>query len=171
MITIRPERPEDREAVGRINRQAFGGDAEALLVEALRASPAFIPDLSLVALEGTEAVGHILFTRLTVRDAGVARPALALAPMAVLPALQNRGIGSALVRRGLEDARKLGHGVVILVGHPKYYPRFGFVQARPLGILPPFEVPDDAFLVLGLREGALEGFRGTVEYPPEFSQA
>ena len=115
-------------------------------------------------------MGHILFTRVTVTEAGVARPALALAPMAVLPAFQNRGVGSALVRRGLEEARALGHRVVIVLGHPRYYPRFGFRPARPLGIRSPFDAPADAFLVLGLEAGALDGLRGLVEYPPEFSQ-
>jgi len=90
--------------------------------------------------------------------------------MAVLPPYQKRGIGSALVRRGLENARDLGHRVVIVVGHPEYYPRFGFAPARPLGILAPFEVPSEAFMVLGLQPNALLGVQGQVEYPPEFDQ-
>ncbi len=139
-------------------------------MDALRASAAFIPELSLVAVESSEVVGHILFTRLTVRDASDEHPALALAPMGVLPARQNRGIGSALVRRGLEDARGLGHRLVIVLGHPEYYPRFGFQPAAPLGIQSPFEAPSEAFLVAGLDSGALEGVHGRVEYPPEFFQ-
>ena len=124
----------------------------------------------MIAIRPEAPDGHILFTKLKVRDAAVARPALALAPMAVPPALQNRGIGSALVRRGLEDARELGHRVVIVLGHPRYYPRFGFRPAQPLGILPPFEARADAFLVLALQDGALDGFRGLVEYPAAFSR-
>ena len=166
---IRPERLADHAAIRQVNDAAFGRPAEGTLVDALRLSPSFIPELSLVAEQGAQIVGHILFTRLTVTDAGVARPALALAPMAVLPTFQNRGIGSALVRQGLEDARKLGHRVVIVLGHPKYYPRFGFQVARSFGIRSPFRSPDEAFLALALQAGALDGFRGLVEYPPEFS--
>jgi putative acetyltransferase len=168
MTTIRPEDSGDRKSIYRLHQMAFGGDAESRLVDALRESPAFIPGLSLVAVEGQEMVGHILFSLLTVEDASVSHPALSLAPMAVLPARQNRGIGSALVRRGLDDARGLGHRVVIVLGHPKYYPRFGFQPAAPLGIQSPFEAPPDVFLVLELSPGALAGVRGFVRYPPEF---
>lgn len=168
MLTIRPEIPSDRESIYRVNHEAFGQEVESRLVDALRLSSAFIPELSLVALEDSEIVGHILFTRLTLRDDSVTHPALALAPMAVSPAWQRRGIGSALVRRGLADARELGHRVVIVVGHPSYYPRFGFQPAKPFGIHPPFDVPEDAFLVLELQPGALDGVHGRVEYPPEF---
>jgi len=169
-ISVRPERPEDRPAIFDVNRQAFAQENEARLVEALRESSAFIPELSLVALEGSRIVGHILFTRITVRDESEAHEALALAPMAVLPEFQKRGIGSALVRRGLDEARGLGHRAVIVVGHPDYYPRFGFAPARALGINPPFEVPSEAFLALELLPGALSGIRGVVKYPPPFDE-
>lgn len=115
-------------------------------------------------------VGHILFTKVAVRGASQIHDALALAPMAVVPHCQKQGVGSALVRRGLEAARELGHSVVIVVGHPDYYPRFGFVPAQPLGILAPFEAPSEAFMVLGLHPNALLGVHGTVEYPPAFEQ-
>jgi putative acetyltransferase len=169
VITIRPESLADHEAVYTINREAFGAEGEARLVEALRRSPAFIPELSLVAFEGSKAVGHILFTPIVVRSAERSHDALALAPMAVLPAYQKQGIGSALVRRGLDDARALGHTVVIVVGHPEYYPRFGFVPARPLGINAPFEVASEAFMALELRPDALQSVHGDVEYPAPFS--
>jgi putative acetyltransferase len=169
-MQIRAERPEDRQAVFRVNHLAFAQENEARLVDALRASSAFIPELSLVALDGAEVVGHILFTRITVREGNRAHDALALAPMAVLPPFQKQGIGSALVRRGLEDARALGHRLVIVVGHPDYYPGFGFVPAQPLGIVAPFDVPSEAFLALELQPGALRGVRGLVEYPPEFAE-
>jgi putative acetyltransferase len=167
---IRPEAPDDRDAIYRVNQEAFGSELEPRLVDALRKSPAFIPELSLVAVEGSEVVGHILFTRLTIVDDAKVHPALALAPMAVSPAWQRHGIGSALVRRGLEDARKLGHRVVVVLGHPDYYPRFGFQPAGVLGIRSPFEAPPEAFLVMGLAPGALDGVRGLVGYPPEFFQ-
>ena len=167
---IRPERREDHEAIFKINESAFGRPHEALLVDALRRSPAFIPRLSLVALESRQVVGHILFTAVEVSTATDSHPALTLAPMAVLPAFQRRGVGSSLVRRGLDDARELGHGVVIVVGHPGYYPRFGFVPAGPLGIRAPFEVSSVTFMVLELRPGALRGVRGEVRYPPEFAE-
>jgi putative acetyltransferase len=166
--TIRPEAPGDRDPIYHLHREAFGGDAESRLVDALRESPAFIPELSLVALDGVDVVGHILFTRVEVEDEGVAHPALALAPMGVLPARQNLGIGSALVRRGLEDARRLGHGVVIVLGDPEYYPRFGFRPAGALGIRSPFEAPPEAFLAMELSPGALSDVHGLVRYPPEF---
>jgi len=167
---IRPERLEDHQAVFEVNQRAFGRVNEARLVEALRRSPAFIPELSLVALDGPRVVGHILFTGITVNTPTASRQALALAPMAVHPAFQRSGIGSALVRQGLQGARDLGHRVVIVLGHPEYYPRFGFVPAEPLGIRPRFEVSREAFMVLGLPPDALRGFHGEVEYPPEFGQ-
>ena len=170
MLTIRPEQPADHEQVFHVNELAFGQPDEARLVQALRRSPAFIPELSLVAVEDDRVVGHILFSRIAVRSGTAAHEALALAPMAVLPARQRVGVGSSLVKRGLADARRLGHGVVILVGHPEYYPRFGFVPGEPLGIRPPFEVSPGAFMVLELQPNALAGIRGEVEYPPEFAE-
>lgn len=167
-FTIRPERPSDLEAIRALNDAAFGQPAEGRLVDALRRTAAFSPELSLVAENGQSLIGHILFTKVTVREDRAVHPALALAPMAVAPAWQRRGVGSALVDRGLREARAQGHAVVIVLGHPDYYPRFGFRPAGPLGIRSPFDAPEEAFLALELRPGALRGVRGTVEYPPEF---
>lgn len=170
VVTIRPEQPADRRQVFQVNQLAFGQPYEARLVEALRRSPVFIPELSLIAVEDEQVVGHILFSRVTVRSYTSTHEALALAPMAVLPAHRRGGIGSSLVRRGLADARTLGHRVVIVVGHPDYYPRFGFIPGEPLGIRPPFEVSPGAFMVLELQPDALAAVQGEVEYPPEFAE-
>lgn len=171
MIAIRAEAEEDRPAVRQINERAFGHAGEADLVEALRAKAR--PYLSLVAVSEGRPVGHILFTPVSiVSDAsgGAAREALALGPMAVLPEFQNRGVGSALVRRGLDECRGLGHGAVVVVGHPEFYPRFGFVPARAKGLECEYPVPDEAFMVAELREGALDELKGVVKYRPEFGE-
>jgi putative acetyltransferase len=169
VVSIRPEGPADHAAIRAVDDAVFGQPAEGELVDALRRSAVFIPALSLVAeAEGGEIVGHVLFTRLKVVEEAVTHAALALAPMAVLPAWQGLGVGSALVRRGLADARGLGHSVVVVLGHPEYYPRFGFLRASRFDIRPPFDAPDEAFMVLGLRPRALDPVRGVVEYPPEF---
>jgi putative acetyltransferase len=167
MAGIRPEQPTDHDQVFQVNQLAFGQPDEARLVQALRSSSAFIPELSLVAVEDERIVGHILFSRIAVRSGTTTHQALALAPIAVLPTRQRVGIGSSLVRRGLLEARQLGHRVVIVVGHPEYYPRFGFVPCEPLGVRSPFAVSPRAFMLLELEPNALAGVRGEVEYPPE----
>jgi putative acetyltransferase len=167
---VRGEQPQDREAIFRVNREAFGRETEARLVDALPRSEAFFPELSLVAVDEGGVVGHILFTRIQIKTASGPVPALALAPMAVLPGLQRQGIGSALVQRGLEECRRRGEKLVVVLGHPEYYPRFGFVPAGPHGIRAPFPPPPEAFMVLELDPGALEGVSGEVAYPPEFAE-
>ena len=169
MLIIRPEKPQDIEVIHEVNVLAFGRDNEALLVDALRRSAAFIPELSLVAEEDGQVIGHILFSRIRIVGRDKCFPALALAPMAVRPDRQRRGIGSALVQMGLEEAFELGHAVAIVLGHPQFYPRFGFRPAADIGIQAPFEVPARAFMVCVLDPDALVGFAGVVEYPVEFS--
>jgi putative acetyltransferase len=168
---IRAERKDDLSAIHEINQQAFGQEVEALLVEALRTSTAFIPELSLVAMLEGAAVGHIMFTTLEIETRAGLVLALNLAPLAVLPAFQRRGIGTALVERGLSGGHDLGHKIVIVVGHPEYYPRFGFKPARALGLECPFPAPDEAFMALELVPGALDGISGMLIYPPEFIEA
>jgi len=171
MNTIRPETAEDHAAIREVNTLAFGREVEARLVENLRRLPDFIPELSLVGIEAGQVVGHILFSPLVIETQEGAVTALALAVLAVRPELQNQGIGSELVRDGLEECRRLGHKTVVVVGHPEYYPRFGFSSARAKGLEAPFPVPDEAFMVLELVPGALDGVGGTVKYPPPFSDA
>ena len=169
MIHIRPEKPDDIEMIDELTRLAFEGEEETNLIAAIRASDYFIPELSLVALDDNDqTVGHILFSPVTIESSETSAKALALAPMAVLPEYQNSGIGTLLVQHGLEECKKLGYSLVIVVGHPDYYPRFGFRPARDCGIEAPFEVPDEAFMVLELVPKALENVRGVVKYNPAF---
>ena len=168
IVAVRPERAEDHAAIRRVNTEAFGRPNEAWLVDALRKTAGFVPELSLVAEAGGEVVGHILVTRILIREGSETVSALALAPMAVLPSYQRTGIGSALVRHALAEARRLGHGAVVVLGHASYYPRFGFSPARGHGIRAPFPVRDESFMVLELAPSALAGVMGEVEYPPEF---
>lgn len=170
MVTVRPERAKDYEAIHEINKLAFGGEEEVLLVQRLRKSPSFIPELSLVAVKSGRVVGHILFSSIIIETQKGAVPALSLAPMAVLPEFQRQGIGSELVQQGLRESKRLGHNIVVVVGHPGYYPRFEFTSARAKGLEVPFKVPDEAFMVLELIPGALDGIKGTLIYPPEFNE-
>ncbi len=170
ITAICPETPEDYAAIGEVNLLAFGREVEARLVENLRRSPDFIPGLSLVAVQDGEVVGHILFSPLAIETESATTRALALAVLSVRPELQKQGIGSDLVRDGLERCRSLGHRIVVVVGHAEYYPRFGFSSARAKGLETPFPVPDEAFMVLGLVPGALDGVSGLVKYPSAFAE-
>jgi putative acetyltransferase len=166
MKIIREERPEDIAAIYRINEQAFNRPDEAELVNLLREHGKVL--LSLVAVEDDRIVGHILFSPVTIEKGEKTVAAIGLAPMAVLPEFQNQGIGSLLVRTGLEQSRKAGHRRVVVLGHPEYYPRFGFVPASRYGIKSEFDVRDEVFMALELYEGALSGCEGIVKYQPEF---
>jgi putative acetyltransferase len=164
--TVRPETPADRDAVHRVNRLAFGQEAEAALVDAL--GQGGYSRVSLVAEIGGEVVGHILFSELPILTGSGTVRALALAPMAVLPEYQRRGIGSALVRRGLAACRDAGYRVVVVLGHAGYYPRFGFSTKLAQALSSPLAV-GDAWMAAELVPGALEGVRGWVQYSPPFA--
>ena len=168
MLVIRGERGEDWAAISEVNWRAFGGEVEARLVEKIRESASFNPELSLVAVKDEQVVGYVLFSDIIIQGREGGAPALALAPLAVSPEFQNQGIGSELVRRGLRECRRLGHKIAAVLGHPNYYTRFGFFPAIEKGISAPFPVPDEAFMVLELVPGALDGVTGTVIYPPAF---
>ena len=168
MITIRPERPEDASRVRYVNELAFGQAAEADLVERLR--QAGTDAVSLVA-EDDAVVGHILFTPVVVENAGRRVLGMGLAPMAVLPDRQRQGIGSLLVKRGLDILGERGCPFVVVVGHPEYYPRFGFEPASMHGLVSQWEgVPDAAFMVLVLNTHAMAGVSGVAKYREEFNE-
>ena len=171
MIEIRPETENDHSAVREVNMLAFGREDEAQIVETLRQSDDFIPELSLVAIYHGRVVGHILFSPILIETKKGDVSAMALATLAVRPEFQNQGIGSELVRQGLKECRLLGHRIVVVIGHPDYYPRFGFSPARVMGLEAPFQVPDEAFLVHELVPGALYEIGGMVRYPPAFDEA
>jgi putative acetyltransferase len=167
---IRRERPSDAAAIRAVNLAAFEGTEEADIVDRLRAAGG--RQLSLVAEIGDAPVAHILFSEVTVGEAEEATTGMGLAPMAVLPTHQSRGIGSALVRRGLEILRGQGCPFVIVLGHPAYYPRFGFTPAARHGITTEYDgVPDEAFMVLELTAGGLESVAGVARYRPELGGA
>ena len=165
---IRPEGADDTDAIFEVNLQAFGQDGEARLVKELRRDGDFFPRLSLVAVCGERIIGHILFPPVTIVSDRSETSALALAPLSVHQDFQCLGIGAALIEEGLKECRRLGHRIVIVVGHPTYYPKFGFLPARAFGINAPFPCPDEAFMVLPLEDNALDGISGTVRYPPAF---
>jgi len=168
-IEIRQEKTSDYTDVFILNKNVFGRENEAMLVNALRDSDAFTPELSLVAIHNSKIVGHILFTKVVIKnERSRSVQSLSLAPMAVDQALQNQGIGSLLVNYGLEKAGELGYRSVIVLGHDYYYPRFGFRPASQWGIKAPFDVPDNVFMALELVKNSLEGINGTVKYPEEF---
>ncbi|MBD1936660.1 N-acetyltransferase [Microcoleus sp. FACHB-68] len=168
MITIRSEKFEDFAAIYEVNKLAFGQEGEARLVDTIRQSDNFNSELSLVAIKAEKIVGYLLFSDIIIQAENKDMPALALAPIAVHPEFQNQGIGSQLIQQGLKDCQRLGHKIVVVVGHPHYYTRFGFSPARAQGLEAPFPVPDEAFMVLELAPAALEGITGMVKYPPAF---
>ena len=167
-MIIRPEAVEDQEAVRYVNEQAFGRAGEANLVESLHAAHKII--LSLVAVQDGEIVGHILFCPVVVEAKPERYDAVSLGPMAVLPQFQRQGIGSALVRSGLEALRQSHHQVIIVLGHPEFYSRFGFSPAGSFGVGCQFDVPDEAFMLAELSPDAGTGKSGIVIYPPEFTE-
>jgi putative acetyltransferase len=168
MLKIRQQGLQDEQAVHQVNALAFEREEEARLVEAIRTAPDSIPELSLVAVLDDRIVGHILFSPITIQTPEASLPAISLAPLAVLPEYQGQGIGSALVRTGIEECRRLGHRIIIVLGHPGYYPRFGFSTALARDLVCPFGEVGEAWMALELQPGALNGVLGAVRYPPCF---
>ena len=167
MIEVRKESPRDYADVRRINERAFERSIEADIVDSLRGVAH--PQISLVAVSDGQVVGHIFFCPVSIESNGFAFDAVALGTMAVLPEYQRQGVGSELVQQGLQECKRLGHTVVVVIGHPDYYPRFGFTRAVEKGLTYEYEVPDEAFMVAELTPGALRGRIGVVKYRPEFA--
>jgi putative acetyltransferase len=164
MVQVRSERPADHDGIRRVNELAFEEPAEADLVDALRDTDAWLPELSLVAEESGDVVGHALFTVARL-DSGA--EVLSLGPMAVLPEHQRSGIGGALIRHGLERARTTDYPLVAVLGHADYYPRFGFEPASAYGISTPYDVADEFWMILPLPAYD-PSIRGEIVYPPAF---
>jgi len=168
VVEIRQEEPGDFPAVYDLNTKAFKRKDEARLVDRLRLSDAFVHGLSLVAIVKNRVVGHILFSRINIENDNHKHESLALAPVAVIPEMQNKGIGNMLIHCGLNKAKELGFKSVVVLGHPDYYPRYGFVPASEWGIRPPFNAPENAFMGLELVENGLKNVTGTVRFSKEF---
>jgi putative acetyltransferase len=167
-MVIRAERRDDYPAIRYVNELAFCRTNEADLIDALRVSAS--PLVSLVAVENDQVVGHILFSPVSVESESGGFTAMGLGPMSVLPEHQNRGIGSSLVQEGLKECTRIDHQIVFVVGHPQYYPRFGFISAKQKGFSCEFAVPDEVFMVAELKLGAMSGWRGLVKYHPAFTR-
>jgi len=174
-IYIRQESVDDYQAVFDLIEQAFkyeehSNHQEQFLVEKLRQSSEFIPELSLIAEVNNKPIGYILLTKIKIHNEEKKEdyPSLALAPIAVLPEFQGKGVGSRLIEEAHKIAAQLDFGSIILLGHASYYPRFGYVTMAEYGISTPFDVPDENCMLIELREKALAGLQGTVVYPEEF---
>jgi putative acetyltransferase len=166
-MLIREEASEDYDAIRELNKAAFKGDAEAGLVDQLRTDEAVV--LSLVALEGDQIVGHIMFSDVAIETQNGVVSAVSLAPVAVLPEFQRRGIGSVLVRHGLEVCRERGLEIVVVLGHPDYYPRFGFSPELAKALDSRYSADaGNSWMAVELKPGAMAGIKGTVRYPTAF---
>ncbi len=173
-MNIRKEERKDYKEVFKLIENAFKGEKftdhkEQFLVERLRKSESFIPELSLVAEIDEQIVGYILLTKIKIIDNNSkVTSSLALAPVAVLKNFQGMGIGAGLIKKAHEVAKNLNYGSIILLGHEKYYPKFGYKMMKNYGIKLPFDVPDENCMLIELTDNALENVQGMVEYPDEF---
>jgi putative acetyltransferase len=148
-----------------VNLAAFDTPMEARLVDRLRKEARRV--ISMVAVEGERIVGHILFSPVVLSEHDHLR-IMGLAPMAVVPESQRKGVGSALVRAGLKRCKELGYGAVVVLGHPEYYPRFGFVSAARSGVCCVYDAPEEAFMLVELQPGYLDNAQGTICYHAAF---
>ncbi|MEK4469600.1 MULTISPECIES: GNAT family N-acetyltransferase [Bacillus] len=174
MVTIRQEQKNDYRKTEEVVKEAFLNEEfsdkkEHELVKRIRECDAFIPELSIVAVD-KETVGHIMLSKITIEQDGTSVKSLALAPVSVTPSHQKKGIGRKLIVAALEKAKELGYESVVVLGHPEYYPKFGFKKASDWNIKAPFEVPDEVFMVIELGENALQGVDGIVQYSSAFAE-
>ncbi|MED3125573.1 GNAT family N-acetyltransferase [Bacillus wiedmannii] len=174
MVTIRQEQKNDYRKTEEVVQQAFLNEEfsdkkEHELVKRIRKCDAFIPELSIVAVD-EEIIGHILLSKIQIEQGATSVESLALAPVSVARGHQKKGIGGKLIGAALEKAKELGYGSVVVLGHPEYYPKFGFKKASEWNIKAPFEVPEEVFMVVELRENALEGVEGVVQYSSAFAE-
>lgn len=167
VLTIRSEAPGDAAGIRAVHLAAFDTPAEADLVERIRNSERYRPAFSILAVDDGEVVGHALLSYAELHHRDIARPVLVLAPLAVAPQRQHRGVGTALMHECIGRADHAGEPLIVLTGHPDYYPRFGFRPASRYGITPPEALPDEVFLARPLT-GYQETFRGELRYPPAF---
>lgn len=165
-MIIRHEERDDQQAIRKVNETAFETSAEADLIDALRVKAS--PLVSLVAEIDREIIGHILFSPVKLSN-HPDKKIMGLAPMAVLPSWQRQGVGSELVRAGLAACLGLDYGAVVVLGHPDYYPRFGFVPANEFGLACEYDVPTEVFMAQELKPGYLDDTSGTIHYHPAFS--
>ena len=170
-IKINKEQSVYYDAIGEINNLAFWQPQEAKLIKGLRKLDDYIPELSLLAFNNENAIGHILFFPITIISENRKFQTLSLAPMAVLPDYQNKGVGGELVRHGLLIAKNLGFDSVLVLGHPNYYSRFGFEKASKWNIKCPWDVPAEAWMAIELKADALEGKAGMAVFPKEYEEA
>jgi putative acetyltransferase len=168
MISIRQEKPEDIPLIYSVHEQTFKRDAEAKLADKLRQTCA--DHLSLVADDNGTIAGHIMFTPVLIKN-GKEIQGMGLAPMAVLPSRQRRGLGTLLVKTGLQILQDKGCPFVIVLGHPDYYPRFGFQPASRFNIKSQWEgVPDEAFMILVMDEKVMSNVSGTALFSDKFNE-
>ena len=165
-MNIRKEKDSDKEIIWKVNAEAFETEAEANLVNALRDSG--ISFISLVAEKDEEIVGHILFTPVELIGDDSGLKLMGLAPMAVLPKFQKKSIGSQLVKTGKEICSTQGYDAIVVLGHPEYYPKFGFVPSVKYGIKSEYDVPDEAFMLLELKKDSLKDKNGVIKYHSAF---
>ncbi|MEA1985671.1 MAG: N-acetyltransferase [Euryarchaeota archaeon] len=170
-MLIRPENPSDHAGISKVNDEAFGQPNEGRMVSDLRKNPRFVSDLSLVAEKDGQVVGHILFFPILISTPSGNVDSLSLAPVSVLSRYQGQGIGSALIRAGIAEAKQLGYTSIIVLGYSDYYPMFGFKPANQWNIRCPYDAPDEAFMALELVEHSLDIGEGMVVYPSEYNDA
>src|SRR5208337_5073667 len=172
-VILRKEEISDHIEVEELIKLAFmkmviSDHKEYLLVHNLRNSKSFNPELSIVAEYENKIIGHILLSEIVIEDNEKKNIALSLAPVSVSPEFQNKGIGSQLIKYSHEVAQKIGYEIIIVLGHKKYYPKFGYTEAKKHGIKTSFKVKSSNFIVKELKSNALQNIKGIVKYPKEF---